>query len=80
VALLNDPSLLHAADPFFGGQYIFRLFVQSLKQAGTIQWSPVQDYVREQVTNNIGAVVDGTMSMDSCADAVGKVEGQDVIG
>jgi multiple sugar transport system substrate-binding protein len=66
-ARLNDPSLLNAADPFFGGQRIFRLFVQSLKQAGPIQRGAEQDYVREQLTNNIGAVADGTMSVDSCA-------------
>ncbi len=61
-ALLNDPALLNAHDPFFGGQQVFRVFVQSLTQGGTIQWSPVQDYVNEQMTNDIGSAAAGKMT------------------
>ncbi len=69
-ALLNDPTLLNVRDSFFGGQQVFRLFAQSLKQAGTIQWSPVQDYVSEQLTNDVSAAAAGKMTVEQALQKV----------
>jgi multiple sugar transport system substrate-binding protein len=58
-SVLYDPKL-NTPVSFYGGQRVFSIFVESSRHVDTsFQWSPFQDYVYSQWSNDIGAAING---------------------
>jgi multiple sugar transport system substrate-binding protein len=62
--VLNDPSF-DTASSFYGGQKVNEVFIQSSHNVDTtFQWSPFQDYVYTQYSNQMGDAVNGKISFE----------------
>jgi multiple sugar transport system substrate-binding protein len=57
---LNDPEFIARSYPFYGGQAVNKVFVESANAVdGSFQWSPFQDYVNAQFGNELSAAAGG---------------------
>jgi multiple sugar transport system substrate-binding protein len=69
--LLNSSEFRNKTDPFYGGQEVNSVFAESSKQVDLgFQWSPFQDYVYTQMTEQLGAVSTGDITMTEALDNV----------
>ena len=72
-SLLNSSEFQNKTDPFYGGQEINSVFAESSKQVDLgFQWSPFQDYVYTQMTEQLGKVSTGDITMTEALDNVQK--------
>jgi multiple sugar transport system substrate-binding protein len=63
-SLLDSSEFLSKTDPFYGGQEVNRVFAESAKQVDLgFEWSPFQDYVYTQMTEQLGQVSNGSITM-----------------
>ncbi|MGI9048633.1 MAG: ABC transporter substrate-binding protein [Rubrobacteraceae bacterium] len=54
-SLLNSKSFKSQSYPFYGGQEVNQIFIQSSERVNTgFQWSPFQDYFFTQMNNKLG--------------------------
>jgi len=69
--LLNSSEFRNKTDPFYGGQEVNSVFAESSKQVDLgFQWSPFQDYVYTQMTEQLGTVSTGDITMPEALDNV----------
>jgi multiple sugar transport system substrate-binding protein len=69
--LLNSSEFRNKTDPFYGGQEVNSVFAESSKQVDLgFQWSPFQDYVYTQMTEQLGTVSTGDITMAEALDNV----------
>jgi len=62
--VLNDPSF-DTTSSFYGGQKVNEVFTQASSNVDTtFQWSPFQDYVYTQYSNQMGDAVNGKISFE----------------
>jgi multiple sugar transport system substrate-binding protein len=62
--LLNSSEFRNQTDPFYGGQEVNSVFVESAKQVKPgFQFSPFQDYVYTQMIEQLGQATSGEISM-----------------
>lgn len=63
-SLLNSSEFRNQTDPFYGGQEVNSVFVESAKQVKPgFQFSPFQDYVYTQMIEQLGQATSGEISM-----------------
>ena len=63
-SVLTAPSF-NAPVPFYGGQQVNQVFTASSDNVDTsFQWSPFQDYVFTQLTDQLGSAIDGKVSYE----------------
>ncbi len=63
-SVLDDPSF-DAPSDFYGGQKVNEVFIAASKNVDTTyQWSPFQDYVYTQMTDQFGPVINGKSTLD----------------
>ena len=71
-ALLSSPEFLGQKSDFYGGQPVNEVFAKS---AGAVdlgfEWSPFQDYLYQVMTDEFGAVEDGSSTL---ADAFDRIQ------
>jgi multiple sugar transport system substrate-binding protein len=71
-SVLADPAFDTPSD-FYGGQKVNEVFIAASKEVDTsFQWSPFQDYVYSQYTNQIGNAVNGKISFEQ---AINNLQG-----
>ncbi|MBV8457259.1 MAG: sugar ABC transporter substrate-binding protein [Acetobacteraceae bacterium] len=70
-AVLDSPQFLDKPFPFYGGQQINKIFAASAKEVdASFQWSPFQDYVNNQLGNELGAAAAGHGTLLQALDRV----------
>jgi len=63
--VLNDPSFVNTASPFYGGQQVNQVFASASSNVDTsFQWSPFQDYVYTQIGDQLGAAISGKITFE----------------
>jgi multiple sugar transport system substrate-binding protein len=63
--VLNDPSFVNAPSSFYGGQQVNQVFASASGNVDTsFQWSPFQDYVYTQMTNQLGVAINGKSTFE----------------
>jgi multiple sugar transport system substrate-binding protein len=63
-SLLNSSEFRNQTDPFYGGQEVNSVFVESANQVKLgFQFSPFQDYVYTQMIEQLGQATSGEISM-----------------
>jgi len=63
--VLNDPSFINAPSSFYGGQQVNQVFASASGNVDTsFQWSPFQDYVYTQMTNQLGVAINGKSTFE----------------
>jgi multiple sugar transport system substrate-binding protein len=68
-SLLDSSEFRNKRDEFYGGQEVNQVFVDSSKQVDLgFQWSPFQDYVYTQMTEQLGKVSSGDITMTQALD------------
>jgi multiple sugar transport system substrate-binding protein len=68
-SLLESSEFQSKTDPFYGGQEVNKVFVESAKQVNLgFEWSPFQDYVYTQMTEQLGQVSNGNIAMTEALD------------
>src|SRR5262249_44349127 len=69
--LLEDPAFADIANPFFGGQKVNQVFIESSKHVGeAIQWSPFEDFAEQQLQNEMSAAGAGKGTLLQALDRV----------
>lgn len=67
--LLDSPSFRNKSYSFYGGQQVNKVFVDSSEHVDLgFQWSPFQDYVYTQMTNQFGKVSGGKITLSQAFD------------
>jgi multiple sugar transport system substrate-binding protein len=67
--LLNSSEFRNKTDAFYGGQEVNRVFAESSEQVDLgFQWSPFQDFVYTQMTEQLGRVSSGEITMTQALD------------
>src|SRR5215216_3356075 len=67
--LLNSPEFKNAKSDFYGGQAVNSVFVEASKHVDTgFEFSPFQDYVYTQLTEQYGAAVSGDVEFAQVPD------------
>jgi multiple sugar transport system substrate-binding protein len=70
-SLLNSSEFLNKTDPFYGDLEVNSVFAESSKQVDLgFQWSPFQDYVYTQMTEQLGKVSSGDITIPAALDNV----------
>ena len=73
-AFLNSPAFQDRPFPFYGGQAINKIFVESSREVdGSYQWSPFQDYVNEQLGTEMSAAAGGRGTLVDSLDRVQRI-------
>jgi multiple sugar transport system substrate-binding protein len=68
-SLLNNPDFQNKSYPFYGGQEVNEVFIEASKQVDLgFEWSPFQDYVYSQMTEELGAASKGEISVMQALD------------
>ncbi len=68
-SLLDSPSFKNKSYSFYGGQQVNQVFIDSSKHVNLgFQWSPFQDYVYTQMTNQLGPVSNGKSTLSQAFD------------
>lgn len=68
---LNSPEFKNTSYPFYGGQKVNQVFIGASEDVELgFEWSPFQDYVYAQMTENIGDVPSGQTTFPEALDAV----------
>jgi len=64
--VLNSSSSLNTPSPLYGGQQVHSVFAEAARHIDTgFKWSPFQDYVYTQMSNDLGNAVNGKTSFAS---------------
>ena len=62
-SVLGDPSFTTQKLSFYGGQQVNKVFIESSQNVDLgFQWSPFQDYVYSQMTDQLGGAINGKTS------------------
>jgi len=68
-SLLESSDFQNRTSSFYGGQEVNKIFIESSKQVDLgFEWSPFQDYVYTQMTNQLGSVGKGSISLTQALD------------
>jgi multiple sugar transport system substrate-binding protein len=63
--VLNDPGFVNTPSSFYGGQQVNQVFAAASGNVDTsFQWSPFQDYVYTQMTNQLGVAINGKSTFE----------------
>ena len=64
-SVLNNPSFMNEASPFYGGQTVNQIFASASNNVDTsYQWSPFQDYVYTQMGDQLGVAINGKSTFE----------------
>ncbi|MDQ3911693.1 MAG: extracellular solute-binding protein [Actinomycetota bacterium] len=68
-SLLESSDFQNKKTSFYGGQEVNKIFTKSSKQVDLgFEWSPFQDYVYTQMTDQLGSVGKGSISLTQALD------------